>query len=72
LGPVVWVDILGNITPIFPYKYPALFSMSITFLIIWIISTLDKSNQSINDIKSFDDQYFRSQTGIGIDKKISH
>lgn len=72
LGPVVWVDILGNLTPIFPYKYPALFSMSITFLIIWIISTLDKSNQSINDIKSFDDQYFRSQTGIGIDKKISH
>ena len=72
LGPVVWVDILGNITPIFPYKYPALFSMSITFLIIWIISTLDKSKQGVNDIKSFDDQYFRSQTGIGIDKKISH
>ena len=72
LGPVVWVDILGNITPIFPYKYPALFSMSITFLIIWIISTLDKSKQGINDIKNFDDQYFRSQTGIGIDKKISH
>ena len=72
LGPVVWVDILGNITPIFPYKYPALFSMSITFLIIWIISTLDKSKQGINDIKNFDEQYFRSQTGIGIDKKISH
>jgi len=72
LGPVVWVDILGNIAPIFPYKYPALFSMSITFLIIWIISTLDKSKQGINDIKNFDDQYFRSQTGIGIDKKISH
>lgn len=72
LGPVVWVDILGNTTPIFPYKYPALFSMSITFLIIWIISSLDKSKQGVSEIKSFDAQYFRSQTGIGIDTKISH
>lgn len=72
LGPVVWVDILGNTAPIFPYKYPALFSMSITFLIIWIISSLDKSKQGVGEIKSFDAQYFRSQTGIGIDTKISH
>lgn len=72
LGPVVWVDILGNTAPIFPYKYPALFSMSITFLIIWIISSLDKSKQGVSEIKSFDAQYFRSQTGIGIDTKISH
>ena len=72
LGPVVWVDILGNTTPIFSYKYPALFSMSITFLIIWIISSLDKSKQGVSEIKSFDAQYFRSQTGIGIDTKISH
>ncbi|MBT3826977.1 MAG: cation acetate symporter, partial [Nitrosomonadales bacterium] len=36
LGPVVWVDILGNPTEIFPYKYPALFSMSITFVTIWL------------------------------------
>lgn len=72
LGPVVWVDILGNTAPIFPYKYPALFSMSITFLVIWIISSLDKSKQGVSEIKSFDAQYFRSQTGIGIDTKISH
>ena len=72
LGPVVWVDILGNTAPIFPYKYPALFSMSITFLIIWILSSLDKSKQGVSEIKSFDAQYFRSQTGIGIDTKISH
>jgi cation/acetate symporter len=46
--------------------------MSITFLIIWIISSLDKSKQGVSEIKSFDAQYFRSQTGIGIDTKISH
>ncbi len=32
LGPVVWVDIFNFSSPIFPYKYPALFSMSIRFV----------------------------------------
>jgi len=35
LGPIVWVEILHNKQAIFPYKYPALFSMSITFIGIW-------------------------------------
>lgn len=72
LGPVVWVDILGNPTEIFPYKYPALFSMSITFVTIWLFSSLDKSKKSNDEIKKYDNQFFRSQTGIGIDAKISH
>ncbi|MBT5150283.1 MAG: cation acetate symporter, partial [Nitrosomonadales bacterium] len=71
LGPVVWVDILGNPTEIFPYKYPALFSMSITFVTIWLFSSLDKSKKSNDEIKKYDNQFFRSQTGIGIDAKIS-
>ena len=72
LGPVVWVDILGNASPIFPYKYPALFSMTITFITIWIFSSFDKSENGYNEIKKFDSQYFRSQTGIGIDAKTTH
>ncbi len=40
LGPTIWVDILGNATPVFPYKYPALFSMPSAFLVTWIVSTL--------------------------------
>ena len=72
LGPVVWVDILGNASPIFPYKYPALFSMTITFITIWVFSSFDKSENGYNEIKKFDSQYFRSQTGIGIDAKTTH
>lgn len=72
LGPVVWVDILGNASPIFPYKYPALFSMTITFTTIWVFSSFDKSENGYNEIKKFDSQYFRSQTGIGIDAKTTH
>jgi cation/acetate symporter len=40
LGPTIWVDVLGNASPIFPYKYPALFSMPAAFLVTWIVSAL--------------------------------
>ena len=72
LGPVVWVDVLGNPNAIFPYKYPALFSMTITFITIWILSSFDRSENGYKEINKFDSQYFRSQTGIGIDAKTSH
>jgi cation/acetate symporter len=38
LGPTIWVDILKNAAPIFPYKYPALFSMPAAFLMAWAVS----------------------------------
>jgi cation/acetate symporter len=72
LGPVVWVDVLGNPNPIFPYKYPALFSMTITFITIWILCTFDRSESGYKEINKFDSQYFRSQTGIGIDANTTH
>ncbi len=72
LGPVGWVDVFGNAQPIFPYKYPALFSMSVTFFGIWFFSITDKSKEA-NQVKSkFDAQFFRSQTGIGIDEAVKH
>jgi len=72
LGPVVWVDVFNNKGAIFPYKYPALFSMSITFLGIWFFSVTDKSKNAYLEQAKFDAQFFRSQTGVGIDKGIKH
>jgi cation/acetate symporter len=72
LGPVVWVDVFKNSQPIFPYKYPALFSMSVTFLGIWFFSIIDKSKDAKLVKSKFNSQFFRSQTGIGIDKAIKH
>lgn len=65
IGPVVWVDVIGYDTAIFPYKYPALFSMSLAFLITWIVSVTDRSQRGQDDRKAFEAQYFRAQTGIG-------
>ena len=72
LGPVIWVDVFKNSQPIFPYKYPALFSMSVTFLGIWFFSIIDKSKDAKLVKSKFNSQFFRSQTGIGIDKAIKH
>ena len=72
LGPVVWVDVFKNSQAIFPYKYPALFSMSVTFLGIWFFSIIDKSKDAQLVKSRFNSQFFRSQTGIGIDKAIKH
>ena len=72
LGPVVWVDVFNNKEAIFPYKYPALFSMSITFLGIWFFSVTDKSKDAYLEQAKFDAQFFRSQTGVGIDKAFNH
>jgi len=65
LGPTVWVSVLGNPEPIFPYKYPALFSMTVAFLGIWFFSKIDNSPEAQEERKKFEAMYIRAQTGIG-------
>lgn len=72
IGPTVWVDALGFEEAIFPYKYPAIFSVTVAFVGIWLFSLLDKSAQAQTEQAAFDAQLVRSQTGIGIDKAVSH
>jgi cation/acetate symporter len=72
LGPTVWKDVLGNADPIFPFKNPALFSMTISFLGIWIGSIMDNSEQGRKECESFDAQDVRCQTGIGAEGAASH
>tara|TARA_Y100001001_G_scaffold142338_1_gene146955 strand:- start:597 stop:2171 length:1575 start_codon:yes stop_codon:yes gene_type:complete len=72
LGPIVWVDVFGNAEAVFPYKYPALFSMSVAFIGIWLFSVTDNSDRAKSERAIFDDQYFRAQTGIGAEKASKH
>ncbi len=67
LGPIVWVDILGNAEPIFPYVYPAVFSMSAGMIFVYVFSVLDKSQRAEEERKAFSDQFVRSMTGVGIE-----
>ena len=72
LGPIVWVQILGNAEAIFPYKYPALFSVTVSFVGIWFFSITDKSHNAEQEIEAFEAQYIRSQTGIGAEGASEH
>jgi cation/acetate symporter len=72
LGPIVWVQILGNESAIFPYKYPALFSVTIAFVSIWFFSITDNSQSAKDERDAFEAQNIRAQTGIGADGAVSH
>ena len=72
LGPIVWVSILGNAEAIFPYKYPALFSVTVAFASIWFFSITDKSESAREEREAFEAQDIRSQTGIGAEGASEH
>ncbi len=72
LGPIVWVQILGNADAIFPYKYPALFSVTVAFVGIWFFSITDKSGDAEREREAYEAQYVRSQTGIGAEGAVDH
>jgi len=71
-GPVVWKAILGNPAAIFPYEYPALFSMPLAFIGCWLFSILDTSAQAKAEQGLFEAQQVRSETGLGAEGASSH
>ncbi|HEV7659552.1 MAG TPA: cation acetate symporter [Allosphingosinicella sp.] len=72
LSKSIWVDILHNPKPIFPYVYPAIFSMPVAFLAIWIVSLLDKGPRAAVDKAGYLHQRVRAETGIGAEGASSH
>jgi cation/acetate symporter len=72
LSKAVWVVVLGNKDPIFPYEQPALFSMPLAFFFAWLGSVTDSSVRAAKEKEAFDDQYVRAQTGFGAAGAASH
>ncbi|QDF95822.1 cation acetate symporter [Azoarcus sp. DD4] len=72
LSKSVWVDVLGNAAPLFPYTQPALFSMPIAFLAAILVSLLDSSQKAVAERDAFEDQYVRAQTGVGAASAAAH
>jgi cation/acetate symporter len=67
VSPSVWEAVLGHPkgSALFPYTSPALFSMTIGFVGIWLFSVLDKSPQAAKERELFEAQQVRSETGLG-------
>ncbi|QHP78230.1 cation acetate symporter [Proteus vulgaris] len=72
LGPTIWVSILGHEKPIYPYEYPALFSIIIAFIVSWLFSITDKSSLGEQEKAKFQVQFIRSQIGLGIEQGKQH
>ncbi len=74
LSPSVWETTFGFAkgSALFPYDNPALFSMPIAFVGIWLFSVLDRSQRAKGEQKAFDAQFVRSQTGIGASGAAAH
>lgn len=65
LSKAVWVTTFGFPAALFPYDNPALFSMPIAFIGIWLFSKLDASKRARMEAEAFEAQFIRSETGIG-------
>jgi cation/acetate symporter len=67
VSPAVWEATLGNPkgSAWFQYSSPALFSMAIGFVGVWLFSILDNSEQARKEREAFEDQQVRSETGLG-------
>jgi cation/acetate symporter len=74
VSPSVWEATLGypKGSAMFPYASPALFSMSIGFVGIWLVSMLDRSARARVDRDGFLAQQVRSETGIGASGASGH
>ncbi len=74
VSPSVWEVTLGNPkgSAWFPYSSPALFSMTLAFVTIWLVSLMDRSAQATQERAAFDAQQVRSETGLGADGASGH
>jgi cation/acetate symporter len=71
LSKTVWVALFHFATAPFPYDNPALFSMPLAFLGIWVFSVTDRSARAVRERKAFDAQFVQSETGITQAKRPS-
>ncbi|MBS0291662.1 MAG: cation acetate symporter [Proteobacteria bacterium] len=74
VSPSVWEATLGNPagSALFPYSSPALFSMVIGFIGVWLFSITDNSKRAAQDRAGFPAQQVRSETGLGASGASGH
>lgn len=63
VGPQVWVDVLGFDKPLFPYNYPALFTLPLALLASWVFSVSDRSARAAIDRANYHALLQRAEFG---------
>ncbi|WP_427309707.1 cation acetate symporter [Cupriavidus sp. H39] len=64
LSPTVWVQVLGHPSAIYPYEYPALFSMLVAFVGIYAFSVTDRSARGAWERNAYQNQRVDCELGI--------
>ena len=73
LSKAVWVDTFHMAAKaVFPYDNPALFSVPLAFIAIWLFSKIDASQRARREQAAFLEQYVRSETGVGAADAHAH
>ncbi len=74
LSPAVWELVLGNAKGSAPITAdnPTAVSMTLAFVVIWLVSKMDNSARAKEDRAGWDAQFVRSQTGIGATGASAH
>lgn len=72
LSQTVWVDVFHFAAPITPFPNPAIVSVPLAFLAIWIFSVTDRSARAQHEADAFEALAVRSQTGIGASGAAAH
>lgn len=64
LSPTVWVQVLGHPHAIYPYEYPALFSMIVAFAGVFIFSITDTSARALRERALYENQLVDCEIGM--------
>jgi cation/acetate symporter len=78
MSKAVWGDTLGNLgadgkpVGLIGLDNPAIISIPVAFICIWLFSRLDSSDRAKAEIAMFEAQKVRCETGIGAEGAVSH
>ncbi|WP_250527214.1 cation/acetate symporter ActP [Caballeronia sp. GAWG2-1] len=64
LSPTVWVQVLGHAHAIYPYEYPALFSMLVAFVSVVFFSITDHSARAVRERALYGNQLVDCELGM--------
>ena len=72
ISPGIMVDVLGYEKAIFPYIYPTVAAMPFTFIVLIVLSCLDKSESGEKERESFAEQALHSELGTNVAEGREH
>lgn len=72
LGPTVWGKVLAIGPAIFPLDFPTILTLPAAVIVAWVVSNMDASESAKKERLAFDDEYIRSQTGLGAEGASAH